>query len=168
MKTLSHTTLAILLTALCAGAGAGAAELTRAEVIAQLHEARRNGDIVVGESSQTLRERFPQLYPAARPGVAVSREQVITELESARRNGDLAHPITGERLNERYPQLYPRQPQSMAKTRGQVQAELAEARRTGDLEIGESGLKLYELFPERYATARAQQEARSGTAPAGL
>ncbi len=167
MKTLPHTALAILMTALCAGAGA--AELTRAQVIAELHAARLNGDIQDGESSLTLRERFPQLYPAATPpAVALSRAQVTAELESARRNGDLAHDITGERLNERYPQFYPRQPQGLAKTRAQVQAELAEARRTGDLEIGENGLKLHERIPGRYAAARAQQEARSGNAPAGL
>ncbi len=98
---------------------------TRAEVKAELAEAIRTGDIVVGESSLKLNELFPHRYPAASKEQGKTRDQVKAELAEAIRTGDiLASGDSGLKLNEIRPDQYPAVAQGPGKTRAQVQAEL--------------------------------------------
>ena len=60
-----------------------------------------------GESGLTLREEFPQRYPAAVVLAGKTREQVRAETLEAIRTGDMvAAGEGGVRLNEEYPQRY--------------------------------------------------------------
>jgi hypothetical protein len=81
--------------------------LTRDQVRAELAEALRTGSILAnGESGLTLRELYPQRYPAT-AGPGISRAQVLKELQEARRTGDLlAAGDSGLLLNQLYPQRY--------------------------------------------------------------
>lgn len=149
--------LALALACLSAGAAHAEGGRTREQVKAELAQAVRSGDIVAnGESGLTLRELYPQRYPAA-PAAGVTRAQVLAEFEQARRTGDiLAGGDAGLRLNELNPQAYPPKVASQGKTREQVQAELHEALRTGEvLAGGDAGLLLNQLYPQRYANVPA-------------
>lgn len=126
---------------------------TREQVQAEFAEAVRSGNIVAnGETGLTLRELYPQRYPAA-PVAGITRAQVLAEFEQARRSGDvLAAGEAGLPLKQLNPAAYPSKAVVHARTRAQVQAELREAIRTGSvLAGGESGLPLNQLYPERYA-----------------
>ncbi|HEX6704105.1 MAG TPA: DUF4148 domain-containing protein [Albitalea sp.] len=142
---------------------------TRAEVKAELAEAQRMGDIVMGNTGLTQRELFLGRYPA-RPAVASRpRDEVKAELAEAQRNGDLVVGNTGATQREMFPARYPARPTVAGKTRDEVKAELAEAIRTGDIETGETGRTRREMFPGSYPRARADvQHASRGqsTAPA--
>ena len=153
---MKSTRIATVILLLCAfGANANAQPKTREQVRNELAEAIRSGDIATGESSRSLRELYPQRYPAV-IAVGKTRAQVMAELVEAIRNGDVASGESSLTQRELYPQRYPTVPQVMGKTREQVRAELAEAIRTGDvIANGDSGLKLNELYPSRYAKARA-------------
>ena len=135
---------------------------TRAEVKAELAEAIRTGDIVVGESSLKLNERFPHRYPAASKEQGKTRDQVKAELAEAIRTGDiLASGDSGLKLNEIRPDQYPAVAQGPGKTRAQVQAELAEAIRTGDMAFAESSIHRSRTITASLVTARALSTWRS-------
>lgn len=89
-KTLSTLTLA--LAALAAGnalAADAATPKTRAQVLAELAEAQRTGDIVAhGDSGKKLNELYPSQYPAKAATRAYTREQVLAELAQAKRSGE--------------------------------------------------------------------------------
>jgi hypothetical protein len=155
----SRTTFALLALAATLTVGTAQAQTaqagkTRDEVRAELAQAMRTGNVMAnGESGLTLRELFPQRYPATATAPGLTRAQVTGELEEARRTGDLiAGGESGLRLNELNPQAYPPKFAGLGTTRAQVQAELREAVRTGNmLASGEAGLLLKELYPQRYA-----------------
>lgn len=151
MKRLQHT-LAIAAIGIATTLSATAMGLTREQVQAELREAIRMGDLIVGEHGQTLREMYPSRYPARPVEVGKTRAQVRAELAEAIRTGDMvADADSGLKFNEINPSLYPAIASQPGKTRAQVRAELQEAIRTGDiLAGGEQGLKLNELFPHRY------------------
>ena len=129
--------------------------LTRDQVKAELAEAIRTGNTLGGENSLTLREQYPQRYPAVAAGIAIPRAQVLREFEDARRTGDLlANGEAGLRLNEITPRAYAPKSVAQGRTREEVLAELREATRTGSiLSAGETGLPLNQLYPQRYADA---------------
>jgi predicted RNase H-like HicB family nuclease len=61
---------------------------TRAEVLQELEEAKRTGDIPANdESGLKLNEEFPQRYPPQETRPGNTREQVRKELEQAQRMG---------------------------------------------------------------------------------
>jgi hypothetical protein len=135
---------------------------TREQVRAELAEAVRNGDVMApGESGLTLRQLYPQRYPAAPVAAAgVTREQVLGEVQEARRNGTLmAAGEAGEPSPQTTPQAYAARFTGPGKTRAQVEAETREAIRTGNiLAGGESSLLLKDVYPERYANIRPAAE----------
>lgn len=129
---------------------------TRAQVRAELDEARSSGNILAaGEIGLPLNQLHPHRYPAAASAAGKSREQVRAETTEAIRTGDiLAQGESGARRNELHPNLYPPVPMAAGKTREQAKAELAEALRTGDILVGgESSLKRNELYPWSYMNA---------------
>ena len=81
---------------------------TREEVKADLADAIRNGDMLVGDSSETLREIYPNNYPA-RPVVSLTRAEVEAELAEAIRTGNMLAGEGSETLREINPQNYPAQ-----------------------------------------------------------
>jgi ribosomal protein L30E len=140
---------------------------TREQVKAELAEALRTGDIVVGgESGRKANELFPERYAAPAKAVVKegkTREQVKAELNEALRNGDVvAGGESGRTLRELFPGRYA-QPSvqvqaAQGKTRAQVKAELAEAIRTGDIIVGgDSGRTAKELFPNAYEVEPADR-----------
>ena len=111
MKTAQLTAVALLVATLGSGyavaADSATHSVTRAQVLAELAEAKRTGDLFDTKSGKKLNELYPQLYPAKPATQSVSREQVINEYIEAKRNGDLVDTKSGKKLNELYPQLYP-------------------------------------------------------------
>jgi hypothetical protein len=87
-----------------------AAPKTRAQVQAELDEARRTGDMIVeGEAGRKLNELYPWRYPQQPLIVGKTRAQVLAEVAEAQRTGDLiANGELGLKLNELHPQLYPK------------------------------------------------------------
>ena len=79
---------------------------SRAVVQAELAEARRTGDITVGESSLRLNELSPSSYPAVPRFAGKSRDEVRAELAEARLLGDLQVGEDGRTLAEISPQRY--------------------------------------------------------------
>lgn len=135
--------------------------LTRAQVLADLAEARRTGDIVLhGERSLKANEINPHLYPAPARVAGKTRQQVRDERAEALRAGDFF--VAGESGLKAYevsPQLYPARPVVMARTRQQVRDELALAIRLGDApSLGDSGLTPAQRSPERFAAVRAEHQ----------
>ncbi|MGB6102313.1 MAG: DUF4148 domain-containing protein [Pusillimonas sp.] len=108
------------------------ASLTREQVKAELAEAVRTGNIVVGESSARLNEQFPQLYPEQQASSSVTRSQVQAELAAAIRAGNVTVGESSAKLNEVFPQDYAQQ-NVAGKSRDQVYNELAEAAANGSL-----------------------------------
>lgn len=110
-----------------------AQDKSRAQVRAELEEARHNGTLVVnGETGQTAREQRPDLYPKVE-FKGKTRAEVRAELEEARRMGTLVvDSETGQTAREQRPDLYPKA-ESKGKTRAEVLAELDEAVRNGTL-----------------------------------
>jgi predicted RNase H-like HicB family nuclease len=166
MKSLHHKALgslglALALAGLMATTAHAQSALTRDQVRAELAEAVRTGNILVnGESGLTLRELYPQRYPAA-PTAGATRAQVIAELKEAQRTGDIIAPgDSGLRLNQLHPEAYPAQVVAAGKTRAEVQAELREALRTGNvLAGGDSDQLLKDLYPQRYANVAPMPDA---------
>lgn len=153
MKTFSASTASALAGALAllfAASGAHAAQdagTTRAQVRAELADAKRDGDVLAaGERGITLRELNPQRY-AQQAVSAKSRAQVVAELSAARRDGDLlASGDAAQTQRERHPERYAAAVQDAGKSRAQVRTELAEALRNGDvITAGESGRTLADL-----------------------
>lgn len=130
---------------------------TRDQVRAELNEAIRTGNIVVGgDSGLKANELFPGRYAATETAQGKTRAEVKAELQEALSAGDVvAGGDSGQTLRQLFPGRYAEAAAeqraievAQGKTRAQVKAELAEALRTGDMVAGgESGLKLNELFP---------------------
>ena len=154
MNPIRSISIAVLLALSTASAFSDGAK-TRAQVRAELEEARRSGNIIgAGEAGVPLNQLFPSEYPAVGP--TKTRAEVVEELAEARRSGDmLANGESGETLNEVYPQLYPAPVYLASATRAEVRAELAEARLLGDAPIGEDGLTPAQRHPLQYAKVRA-------------
>lgn len=149
MKTTYAATLALALAALSAGSAIAAdqaATLTRADVRADMAEAKRTGNVTAdaklieafgGTPGQKMNELFPSRYAGKTAVVAA------------------AAPVRAEMLKT----------SSTGLTREQVRAELAEAQRTGDVVAsddlaytfgGTPGQKMNELFPNRYPAKAAK------------
>jgi hypothetical protein len=81
--------------------------VTRAQVLAELQEARRNGELAVGDTGLTQRDIAPRNFPPLAVAQGETRAHVRAELAEAQRTGDIvANNETGEKLNERFPQRY--------------------------------------------------------------
>lgn len=151
MKTSYAATLALALAALSAGsafAADQAATLTRADVRAEMAEAKRTGNVVAdaklieafgGTPGQKMNELFPNRYAGKTTVVAAAAVE----------------PVRAEMVKT----------SSTSLTREQVRAELAEAQRTGDVVAsddliyafgGTPGQKMNELFPSRYPAKAAK------------
>ena len=128
---------------------------TRAQVLDELREAQRTGDIRAGGyfGDKKLNEVFPNRYPHMAAERGKTRAEVVAELEAAQRSGDLPAGgyFAGQRLNEVFPQEYPPVAATPVKSRAQVMAELEEAQRTGTLPANAyTGQTLAEMYPGRY------------------
>lgn len=106
------------------------APVTREQVRAELAEAKRTGNMLAGESSQTWREINPNNYPAQHTST-LTRSQVLAELAEAKRAGNVLIGESSTTLAEAYPQNYPAQQHFATKSRDQVRMELAEAAANG-------------------------------------
>ena len=111
MKTSQLTAIALLVATLGSGyavaADTASQGVTRAQVLAELADAQRTGDIFDAKTGKKLNELYPQLYPAKAVAQGATREQVLNELIEAKRTGDIVDAKSGKKLNELYPQLYP-------------------------------------------------------------
>lgn len=107
--------------------------VTRAQVKAELAEAVRTGNMIIGESGQQLNEVFPHNYPAQQAASTMTRAQVKAELAEAVRAGNVVAGESSTPLNQAFPQAYVAQNQAAEKSREQVRAELAEAAANGQL-----------------------------------
>lgn len=129
---------------------------TRAQVLAELAEAKRTGDIVwtYGGTTKKLNEFFPNDYPPKPTSPGLTREQVLAELEEAKRTGEMVWTYGGttKKLNEFFPNEYRSREATSSLTRDQVLAELSEAKRTGEMvwTYGGTTKKLNEFFPGNY------------------
>jgi len=125
---------------------------TRAEVQAELAQAINAGEMLSGDSSQTLREMYPAVYPS-QPVAVKTRAEVRAELEQAVREGNVVTGESSATLSEMYPALYSAAQQDVAvKSRAQVQSELADAVRAGDMVSGQSSQTLNQIYPQLYPT----------------
>ena len=106
MRPLSHTTLAVILTTLCAVADAGAAELTCSQVTGELESAPGNCELAHQITGARLNERYPQLYPRQLQDPAKTRAQVQAELAEADRTSEMEIGERGLNLYERFPERY--------------------------------------------------------------
>ena len=166
MNTLRSSLALLLVATFGVGAARAQAPLTRADVMAQLQEAARTGELMApGDSGMKLAELHPDRYPKAAPVAGKTREQVNAELQAALRRGDIvANGDLGKSENELFPQRYPAARLGAGTTRAQVRAETAQAIRTGDIvAAGDIGLKLNERFPQRYAKVPAAAAERATT-----
>ena len=111
MKTSQLTAIALLVATLGSGyavaADTATQGVTRAQVLAELADAQRTGDIVDTKTGKRLYELNPSLYPARAATQGPTREQVLNELIEAKRTGDIVDTKSGRKLNELNPQLYP-------------------------------------------------------------
>ena len=110
MKTAQLTAVALLVATLGSGyavaADSATQSVTRAQVLAELAEAKRTGDLFDTKSGKKLNELYPAMYPAKAAVQGATREQVLNELIEAKRTGDIVDTKTGKKLNELYPQQY--------------------------------------------------------------
>ena len=84
-----------------------AASTTRAEVVAELQEARRNGDVMTGDTGLTEYELHPQNYPTRVLAKGKTRDEARAELAEAIRTGQIvAAGESGLTLREEYPHRY--------------------------------------------------------------
>ncbi len=157
MKTFASAGRVLATVALMGAASLAQAQgLTREQVKAELAEAIRTGDFVVGEQGMKAYEQWPGMYPARPVAIGKTRDEVKIELAEAIRNGDMIEGEQGRTAYEMAPHRYPARPVVAGKTRDQVQAELAEAIRLGDAPLhGEDGLSPAERHPQRFAAVRA-------------
>jgi len=88
------------------------ASMTRAQVLAELAEAKRTGEIVwtYGGTTKKLNEFFPNDYPPKATSPGMTREQVQAELAEAKRTGEIVWTYggTSKKLNEFFPEDYPK------------------------------------------------------------
>ena len=108
---------------------------TRAEVLQELNDAKRTGEIQANdESGLKLNEEYPQRYQAKAKGPGLTREQVRQELMEAERMGEIpANDDSGLQMHEEFPSRYPAQETGPRLAREQVRRDLEEARRTGKI-----------------------------------
>ena len=130
--------IALALAALSAGQTLAAdpvAPKSRAEVLKELEEAKKMGEIPANdESGLLLREEFPQRYPPKTAGPSLTREQVRRELQEAQRTGEIpANDESNMQLHELYPARYPQPASGPRLTREQVKQELERARKAGEI-----------------------------------
>ena len=111
MRTSKIATVALLLAALGSGCAVAADTYTqspaRAQVLAELADAQRTGNILDGKTGKMLNEVHPNSYPTKAAVQGPTREQVLAELAEAKRTGDILDGKTGKKLNELHPNLYP-------------------------------------------------------------
>lgn len=183
MRTSYSTAIALAISTLIAGqafaADAGSADIgkTRAQVQAELVQARTSGNITApdqlsidytGRTGAKMNEVFPARYPTVAAAPAKTRAEVIAEMAEAKRTGNVMASTqvaidfgntTPAKLNEIFPSRYPAVAHAPAKTRAEVRTELAEAQRTGDLPAdnlaslvyaGIPGQKLKDVYPTQY------------------
>ena len=180
MKTSYSTALALAISTLIAGQALAADTdngKTRAQVQAELVQARASGDITAPDqlsidyTSRTgakMNEIFPARYAAVAPASTKTRADVIAEMAEAKRTGNVAAPTQTSldyasygtaKLNEIFPSRYPAVAAVATKTRAEVRTELAEAQRTGDMSAdnllslvytGFPGQKLKDVYPTQY------------------
>ena len=184
MKTSYSTAIALAISTLIVGQAfaavtTAAADVgkTRAQVQAELVQARATGDITApdqlsidytGRTGAKMNEVFPARYAAVAPVSTKTRADVIVEMAEAKRTGNIMASsqvaidfgnTTAAKLNEIFPSRYPAVAAAPAKTRAEVRTELAEAQRTGDLPAdnlaslvyaGIPGQKLKDVYPTQY------------------
>ena len=150
---------AFVVAAASLSAAVGAQELTRDQVVSELHAAQAAGAIPHGDLDITARHGADDA-PARGAHSVETRAQVKAELAKAERDGDVQIGETGRTLAEINPSYYPPMPSGPGLTRAQVRSELAEAQRLGDVEFGETGRTLAEMHPEQYAAVRAEAAAQ--------
>ena len=98
---------------------------TRADVIAEMAEAKRTGNVMASSqvaidfgstTAAKLNEIFPSRYPAVAAAPAKTRTEVRTELAEAQRTGDIPAGnleslvyagVPGQKLKDVYPTQYP-------------------------------------------------------------
>ena len=98
---------------------------TRADVMAEMAEAKRTGNVMASSqvaidfgstTAAKLNEIFPSRYPAVASAPAKTRAEVRTELAEAQRTGDLPADnlaslvyagVPGQKLKDVYPTQYP-------------------------------------------------------------
>lgn len=121
------STIAFAVATLFAGQAmaAGDAPVTRAQVKAELAEAIRSGNVIIGEDGTLMNEAFPHNY-SAQQASSVTRAQVKAELAEAIRSGNMSASESGVQLNQVFPHNYARQ-EVNGPSRAQIRAELAEA-----------------------------------------
>jgi len=84
--------------------------MTRAQVLAEIQEAWRTGEVVTTQGGRKLNELYPEAYPPKATAPAMTREQVLAELAEAKRTGELVSTSGGtmKKLNEFFPNEYPK------------------------------------------------------------
>jgi hypothetical protein len=87
---LAAITTLLLAVNVASAAGDGIAK-TREQVLAELVEAKRTGDMPAGSffSGKKLNEVYPNQYPPVAKAPGKTREQVLAKLEEAKRTGDM-------------------------------------------------------------------------------
>lgn len=106
MKTPFAATALIVASALLA-ASPSFAEVTRAQVQAELAAAVLSGDMISGENSLKLNELYPGQYPAKQARSTLTRAQVKTELVAALQTGNYMAPGEESGLcNEVHPAMH--------------------------------------------------------------
>jgi hypothetical protein len=66
------------------------ASVSRADVLAQLVQAKQSGDVVVNaESGATANQIDPSAHPAQNVAAGVSRAEVLAQLKDAKREGNM-------------------------------------------------------------------------------
>lgn len=104
MKTKFATSTLILASGLLMGSQSFA-EVTRAQVKAELAAAVQSGDILAtGENGLKLNELYPSRYAASQTPSKITREQVKAELAEALRTGDY---FVGGELTAKCKELHP-------------------------------------------------------------
>jgi len=135
MKRIHIPAIAIAFSALFAGQAMAAdvAPMTRAQVQAELAEAVRTGNLIVGELAQKQKDISPGMYPAEQRISTVTRAAVKAELAQAVQAGDMIVDENGRTLKEIFPENYASQEYVAGKSRAEVRSELAEAAINGQL-----------------------------------
>ena len=140
MNSKLFSAIALSLAALSAGSAFAAqptVAVSRDQVLAELAEAQRTGDIVEvhGATMKKLNEFYPADYPAKVAAAGKTREQVSAELIEAQRSGDIVvvRGSTMKKLNEFDPGNYPATVAGAAPAGEHVFAELGGAKRVESL-----------------------------------
>ncbi|MDF1480496.1 DUF4148 domain-containing protein [Extensimonas sp. H3M7-6] len=105
-----RTSTLVLAAGLLVGSSAFA-QLTREQVIADLIQAQRTGNIATGiDGNKKLNELVPPRYASQQAAQGKTRAQVRAELIEAQRTGDIPTGLDGNKtMRELDPGRYPRQ-----------------------------------------------------------